>query len=40
MRRRNVGQQFDGDSAVFQLHQDGVFGVFDLGHAFIPFADI
>ena len=29
---RDLGQQLDGHRAVLQLHQDGVLGVFDLGH--------
>ncbi len=30
--RRDVGQKLDCDGAVLEFHQDGVFGVFDIGH--------
>ena len=30
--RGDVGQQLNGDGAVFQFDQDGVFGIFIIGH--------
>ena len=38
MQRGNIGQQFDCHDAIFQLDEDGVFGILDVGHLLRPFS--